>query len=66
MKKAVAFFKGTRGGVTGGAHGMHGSGMFLINPPYTLPAELKTVLPSLQTLCGEDSGSRFVLEARIP
>lgn len=49
-----------------GAHGMHGSGMFLINPPYTLPAELKTVLPSLQTLCGEDSGSRFVLEALIP
>lgn len=49
-----------------GAHGMHGSGMFLINPPYTLPAELETVLPALQTLCGEDSGSRFVLEARIP
>ena len=33
---------------------------------YTLPAELKTVLPALQTLCGEDSGSRFVLEAHIP
>ena len=49
-----------------GAHGMHGSGMFLINPPYTLPAELETVLPALQTLCGEDSGSRFVLEAHIP
>ena len=49
-----------------GAHGMHGSGMFLINPPYTLSAELKTVLPALQTLCGEDSGSHFVLEARIP
>ena len=49
-----------------GAHGMYGSGMYLINPPYTLPAELKTTLPALRDLCAESSDSRITLDARIP
>ena len=49
-----------------GEHGMYGSGMFLINPPYTLPAELATTLPALRDLCAESADSRFILEAHIP
>jgi cytoplasmic protein len=49
-----------------GTYGMYGSGMFIINPPYTLPGELQTVLPALQALCAEDSGSKFILKSRIP
>ncbi|EHM52631.1 hypothetical protein HMPREF9080_02186 [Cardiobacterium valvarum F0432] len=44
---------------------MHGSGLFLINPPYTLPAELATTLPALQRLCAADSDGSIVLEADI-
>ena len=49
-----------------GAHGMYGSGMFLINPPYTLPAELETTLPALRVLGAECADSRIFLDARIP
>ena len=49
-----------------GAHGMYGSGMYLINPPYTLPAELETTLPALRDLCAESADSRIILDARIP
>ena len=52
--------------VENGAHGMYGSGMYLINPPYTLPAELETTLPALRDLCAEDGDSRIILDARIP
>lgn len=45
--------------------GMHGSGIFIINPPYSLAAELNTTLPALQKLCAADEGS-IVLEANIP
>ena len=44
--------------------GMHGSGMFILNPPWTLHAELKTVLPKLVELLGNDQGANFVLEYR--
>ena len=49
-----------------GAHGMYGSGMYLINPPYPLPAELETTLPALRDLCTESADSRIILDARIP
>ncbi|GAA5785403.1 23S rRNA (adenine(2030)-N(6))-methyltransferase RlmJ [Chitiniphilus shinanonensis] len=42
--------------------GMHGSGMFVLNPPYTLAATLGEVLPRLVALLGQDSGARQVLE----
>ncbi|MFA5171628.1 MAG: 23S rRNA (adenine(2030)-N(6))-methyltransferase RlmJ [Sulfuriferula sp.] len=43
--------------------GMHGSGMFIINPPWTLHATLKTVMPYLVNVLGQDKGAGFVLEA---
>lgn len=42
--------------------GMHGSGMFVLNPPWTLHATLQEVMPKLVTLLGQDAGARFVLE----
>jgi 23S rRNA A2030 N6-methylase RlmJ len=36
--------------------GMHGSGLFVINPPWTLPATLKKVMPYLVTVLGQDDG----------
>ena len=47
------------------ACGMHGSGLYLINPPYTLPDELAITLPALQRLCAADGGGSFVLAADI-
>ena len=42
--------------------GMHGSGMFLINPPWTLYATLLEVMPHLVTLLGQDGEAGYVLE----
>ncbi len=46
--------------------GMHGSGLFVINPPWTLPATLKKVMPYLVTVLGQDDGATFTLEAQMP
>jgi 23S rRNA (adenine2030-N6)-methyltransferase len=43
--------------------GLPGSGMFLINPPYTLYAALKTALPQLATLLGQDASAISNLES---
>ena len=45
--------------------GMHGSGMFLINPPYTLPDILRDTLPALRDILRQDDGARFVLDYKI-
>ena len=45
--------------------GMHGSGMFLINPPYTLPDILRDTLPTLRDILRQDDGARFVLDYKI-
>ena len=42
--------------------GMHGSGMFIINPPWTLPALLRTVMPYLVDVTGQDAGALYNLE----
>ena len=42
--------------------GMHGSGMFILNPPWTLAQQLADTLPYLVQHLGQDSGARFVLE----
>lgn len=44
--------------------GMVGSGMFVINPPYTLHAELQPVLPYLAKVLAQDSAAGFRLEHR--
>jgi 23S rRNA (adenine2030-N6)-methyltransferase len=42
--------------------GMHGSGMFILNPPWTLHDELKQVMPYLVKVLGQDGGAEFELE----
>jgi 23S rRNA (adenine2030-N6)-methyltransferase len=41
---------------------MHGSGMFVINPPWTLHATLQEVMPYLTAALGLDTGAGFILE----
>ena len=42
--------------------GMHGSGMFLINPPWTVHGMLKKTMPYLVSTLGQDAGAAFILE----
>lgn len=42
--------------------GMHGSGMFILNPPWTLHATLAEIMPYLVTVLGLDAGAGFTLE----
>lgn len=42
--------------------GMHGSGMFIVNPPWTLHAMLKETMPYLVKVLGQDAGAGFILE----
>ena len=42
--------------------GLAGSGVFLINPPYTLHDELLTVLPYLTETLGQYDGANYLLE----
>ena len=42
--------------------GLPASGMFLLNPPYTLHAGLAQALPQLVTILGQDRNAGFVLE----
>ncbi|WP_274571367.1 23S rRNA (adenine(2030)-N(6))-methyltransferase RlmJ [Neisseria leonii] len=44
--------------------GMHGSGMFVINPPYLLAQQLADTLPALCRLLAQDSGARSHLDSR--
>lgn len=45
--------------------GMHGSGLFIVNPPYTLPALLTEAMPVLIDNLGIDQGADYVLESQI-
>lgn len=42
--------------------GMHGSGMFIINPPWTLAAKLQESLPWLAEVLSQGEGAGFTLE----
>lgn len=44
-------------------YGMHGSGMFIINPPWTLEKTLHETLPTLATLLAQDAGAKYTLES---
>jgi 23S rRNA (adenine2030-N6)-methyltransferase len=44
--------------------GMHGSGLFVINPPWTLQATLQEVMPCLVERLGLDDGAGFTLESQ--
>jgi 23S rRNA (adenine2030-N6)-methyltransferase len=41
--------------------GLPASGMFLVNPPYTLHEQLKTALPQLVAALGQDRNAGFTL-----
>ena len=43
--------------------GLHSSGMYVINPPYTLEPMLREIMPYLVKVLGRDDGAKFVLEA---
>jgi len=45
--------------------GMHGSGVFVLNPPYTMPEMLKRVLPYLREMLGQDASAATTLDHRI-
>ena len=42
------------------------TGLLIVNPPWTLAAELKTILPELEKPLGQGGASRFRLEAPKP
>ncbi|MDR1994534.1 23S rRNA (adenine(2030)-N(6))-methyltransferase RlmJ [Azonexus sp.] len=42
--------------------GMHGSGMFIINPPWTLKKTLQDTLPQVAALLAQGDGAGFTLE----
>jgi 23S rRNA (adenine2030-N6)-methyltransferase len=42
--------------------GMHGSGMFILNPPWNLHAVLQEVMPYLVRYLGQDADATFTLE----
>jgi 23S rRNA (adenine2030-N6)-methyltransferase len=46
--------------------GMHGSGLYIANPPWTLPAILEATLPWLVATLGRDAGAGYTLEHEIP
>jgi 23S rRNA (adenine2030-N6)-methyltransferase len=46
--------------------GMHGSGLFIINPPWTLPETLQTTLPYLVDMLRQDASAGFSLEYKLP
>ncbi|MBK7236447.1 MAG: 23S rRNA (adenine(2030)-N(6))-methyltransferase RlmJ [Sterolibacteriaceae bacterium] len=43
--------------------GIHGSGMFIANPPYTLRATLQDALPWLAQALAQDDGAGFTLDS---
>ena len=44
--------------------GLAGSGVFILNPPYTLHDQLLTVLPYLTEVLGQYDGANYLLEQR--
>ncbi len=43
--------------------GMHGSGLFIANPPWTLAQTMAPVLPLLAATLGQDNGAGFTLDS---
>ena len=48
-----------------GGLGLHGSGMFVSNPPWTLPKALRLVMPYLVAVLGQDAAAGFELECDL-
>ena len=48
-----------------GGFGLHGSGMFVLNPPWLLPKALETVMPYLARVLAQDASAAFSLEFEL-
>ena len=46
-------------------HGLYGSGMFIFNPPWTLPAMLRECMPFLVGILRQDEQAGYTLDTRI-
>ncbi|RJF98336.1 23S rRNA (adenine(2030)-N(6))-methyltransferase RlmJ [Noviherbaspirillum saxi] len=46
--------------------GLHSSGMFVLNPPWTLEPMLRDLMPFLVKVLGSDEGATFTLETGTP
>lgn len=46
--------------------GLHTSGMFIVNPPYTLEPILRQVMPYLVEVLGKDEGATYLIESGLP
>ena len=46
--------------------GLHSSGMFILNPPWTLEPMLRGMMPYLVTVLGTDADAHFTLETGTP
>ncbi len=45
--------------------GLHSSGMFVLNPPYTLEPTLRDIMPYLVKVLGKDAGAKYTLETGV-
>jgi len=50
---------------TDGGLGLHGSGMFILNPPWLLPKALDLALPWLARVLAQDAAAGFSLECEL-
>src|ERR1700690_669019 len=48
-----------------GGLGLHGSGMFVLNPPWLLPKALDAALPYLAAVLAQDAAAGFSLESEL-
>ena len=48
-----------------GGLGLHGSGVFVLNPPWLLPKALDLALPYLASALAQDAAAAFSLESRL-
>ena len=46
--------------------GLTSTGLLIVNPPWTLAGELKTILPELEKPLGQGGAGRFRLETPKP
>ena len=46
--------------------GMHGSGVLVINPPWTMPSMLTETMPYLVDALAQDDSARYTLDSQIP
>lgn len=46
-------------------YGLHGSGIFIVNPPWTLPGMLREVMPYLAKALAQDAHAGYQLESEL-